>query len=133
MMGAGRCYQQVLTTLVSSHGQEWETLFAGLAANRHHKRLAWRMLTRHWDAVYKVWGQSQFKMKAIIGHAMSKADPDEVEAFFESHPCDLVSLWHPLKQHTTDHHSISAILLDLGNPNLRHSRALPVIIQQVGV
>ena len=44
--------------------QEWETLFAGLAANRHHKRVAWRILTRHWDAVYKVWGQSQFKMKA---------------------------------------------------------------------
>ena len=72
------------------HQQEWETLFAGLANNRHHKRLAWRMLTRHWDAVEKVWGQSQFKMKAIISHAVSKADPEEVQSFFERHPCDLV-------------------------------------------
>eukprot|EP00438_Fugacium_kawagutii_P020335 Skav220857 [mRNA] locus=scaffold1888:616743:631004:- [translate_table: standard] len=79
----------VLEDWVAKAIEEWETLFAGLAANRHHKRLAWRMLTRHWDAVYKVWGQSQFKMKAIIGHAMSKADPDEVEAFFQSHPCDV--------------------------------------------
>lgn len=69
--------------------QEWETLFAGLASNRHHKRLAWRMLIRHWDAVEKVWGQSQFKMKAIISHAMSKADPEEVQSFFERHPCDV--------------------------------------------
>jgi hypothetical protein len=48
------------------------------------------MLIRHWDAVEKVWGQSQFKMKAIISHAMSKADPEEVQSFFERHPCDLV-------------------------------------------
>lgn len=67
--------------------QEWSTLFAGLAGNRHHKRIAWKMLTRHWDAVYKAWGQSQFKMKAIVGQAMTGADPDEVQAFFESHPC----------------------------------------------
>lgn len=40
------------------------------------------------DAVYKAWGQSQFKMKAIVGQAMTGADPDEVQAFFESHPCD---------------------------------------------
>eukprot|EP00913_Durusdinium_trenchii_P022462 g21099.t1 len=69
--------------------QEWGTMFAGLAGNRHHKRLAWNMLTRHWDAVYKVWGQSQFKMKAIIASAMVKADPDEVELFFDSHPCEM--------------------------------------------
>lgn len=47
------------------------------------------MLIRHWDAVEKVWGQSQFKMKAIISHAMSKADPEEVQSFFERHPCDV--------------------------------------------
>lgn len=49
------------------------------------------------DAVYKAWGQSQFKMKAIVGQAMTGADPDEVQAFFESHPCDSVeSCWYGL-------------------------------------
>ena len=43
-----------------------------------------------------MWGQSQFKMKAIVGQAMTGADPDEVQAFFESHPCH--SVFHQSNQ-----------------------------------
>ena len=67
--------------------QEWGTLFTGLAGNRHHKRLAWEMLTTHWDALFRVWGQSQFKMKSILAASMAHADADEVQVFFDSHPC----------------------------------------------
>ena len=69
--------------------QEWGTLFTGLASNRHHKRLAWEMMTTHWDALFRVWGQSQFKMKSMIAACMAHADADEVQVFFDSHPCHL--------------------------------------------
>lgn len=92
--------------------QEWGTMFAGLAGNRHHKRLAWNMLTRHWDAVYKVWGQSQFKMKAIIASAMVKADPDEVELFFDSHPCHLEPVCFQVKRIKACHHHRVAMLIN---------------------
>ena len=69
--------------------QEWATMFSGLAANHHHKRLAWNLMTRHWQKVYETWGQSQFKMKSIVAAAMTKADIHEVRSFFTANPCSL--------------------------------------------
>lgn len=70
--------------------QEWTTLFAGLANNRHHKGLAWDLLVRHWETVYDAWGQSQFRMKAIVVSAMSSCrDAATAKAFFDCHRCDV--------------------------------------------
>eukprot|EP00928_Gymnodinium_smaydae_P049172 TRINITY_DN32980_c0_g1_i1.p1 TRINITY_DN32980_c0_g1~~TRINITY_DN32980_c0_g1_i1.p1 ORF type:complete len:923 (-),score=141.40 TRINITY_DN32980_c0_g1_i1:112-2751(-) len=68
---------------------EWSTMFVGLAHNSHHESLAWDMLVRHWDVVFKTWGQSQFAMKTIISQALEHADPTIARKFFDEHPCDV--------------------------------------------
>lgn len=72
--------------------QEWPTMFIGLSQNSHHAGMAWEALKKHWDIVYKAWGQSQFKMKAIVSYALTDVDLEEAKAFFVDHPCDVARL-----------------------------------------
>mmetsp|Transcript_65960 Transcript_65960/g.143062 ORF Transcript_65960/g.143062 Transcript_65960/m.143062 type:complete len:913 (+) Transcript_65960:120-2858(+) len=86
--------QWVATCLDGSlPSQEWGTLFAGLSSNNFHDGLAWDLLVKHWDVVYREWGQSQFRMKGIVSDAMSACkDPSVAKKFFEDHPCDVAKL-----------------------------------------